>query len=268
VQLGELQSQMSRFNARDVNVVALSVDPVKESRSMVGRMKLSFALVSDQHQSIMKEYGVRNPDTQELALHAVFILDEDQKVFYRKVASRRPVSQELLDAIDYHYGRYPLGDKALVRGDIPVAYPRNNFQALIELGQTSELPKGVIAEDLAPVLLVLQAGKSDAAVITFRQWVQKNPMPLEEYLQVVRWLTINTMSVDSATILAGRELDEALIQLGALREQRPSSAKKLETAQLRLENIRSKVRENAGVWRLSRLRGMLRGYRELAIAGS
>jgi len=78
--------------------------------------------LSDEDQSIMKEYGVRNSDTKELALHAVFILDEDRKGFYRKVASRRPVSQELLDAINYHYGTYPLGDEALVRGDILRGY--------------------------------------------------------------------------------------------------------------------------------------------------
>jgi hypothetical protein len=265
VQLGELQSQMTRFNARDVKVVALSVDPVKESRSMVGRMKLSFALVSDEDQSIMKEYGVRNPDTKELALHAVFILDEDRKVFYRKVASRRPVSQELLDAIDYHYGRYPLGDQALVRGDIPVAFPRNNFQALIELGRSAELPEGVAPEDLAPVLSVLRAGKSDAGVIAFRQWVRKNPMPIEDYFQAVRWLTINTMSVDPAAIMAGRELKDALTELGV---QRSASSEKLQTAQLRLEEIRGNIRKSAGAWRLARLKGMLRGYRELAIAGS
>lgn len=259
---------MSRFNARDVNVVALSVDPVKESRSMVGRMKLSFTLVSDEDQSIMKEYGVRNPDTKELALHAVFILDEDRTVFYRKVAARRPVSQELLDAIDYHYGRYPLGDKALVRGDIPVAFPRNNFQALIELGLPSELPENVAPEDLAPVLLVLRAGDSDAGVIAFRQWVKKNPMPREDYFKAVRWLTINTMSVDSAIISAGIELNDVLLELRALREQRSTSPEKLDTTQFRLEEIRANVRQNAGAWRLSRLKGMLRGYRELAIAGS
>ena len=148
MQLGELQSQISRFNARKVQVVALSVDEPEDSSAMIRRMNLAFPIASDQFQQVMRAYGVQNPDTQELALHAVYIVDEDRNIFYRKVARRRPLSQELLDAIDYHKGTYPGGDERLARGDIPVAFPQNYFQALLEISRSATLPNQVAPEKL------------------------------------------------------------------------------------------------------------------------
>jgi len=45
-------------------------------------------------------------DRPELSLHAIYIIDRDGKVFYRKVARRRSHPDELLDALDYHAGTY------------------------------------------------------------------------------------------------------------------------------------------------------------------
>jgi hypothetical protein len=88
-------------------------------------------------------------------------------------------------------------------------------------------------------------------------------------LQIVRWLTVKTMSVDQAAINSGRELNNALIELSALGSSPLSvSPERQKSAQLRLDQIRSDIRNSAGVWQLSRLKDMLRGYRELAIAGS
>ncbi len=48
-----------------------------------------------------------NPDTPELSLHAIYIVDPQGRVFYRKIARRRAYADELLDAIDYHFGPWP-----------------------------------------------------------------------------------------------------------------------------------------------------------------
>ena len=104
MQLGELQHQIARFQRRGVNVAALSVDKPRDSEAMVKRMGLTFALGSDADQAVIKAFRVQNPDTQELALHAVYIVDQQRRVFYRKVASRRPTSPELIDAIDAYRG--------------------------------------------------------------------------------------------------------------------------------------------------------------------
>lgn len=51
-------------------------------------------------------FGLVNEDRPELSLHAIYIIDRDGKIFYRKVARRRAYSNELLDALDYHAGTY------------------------------------------------------------------------------------------------------------------------------------------------------------------
>jgi hypothetical protein len=55
---------------------------------------------------VIGQFGLINPDERELSLHAIYIVDKDGKVFYRKVARRRAYSDELLDALDYHAGTY------------------------------------------------------------------------------------------------------------------------------------------------------------------
>ena len=52
------------------------------------------------------QFGLINADRTELSLHAIYIIDGDGKVFYRKVARRRAYSDELLDALDYRAGSY------------------------------------------------------------------------------------------------------------------------------------------------------------------
>ena len=118
MQLGELQNQIARFERRQVNVVALSVDEPAASQAMVNRLGLSFPLGSDPEQQVIKAFRVQNPDTRELAIHAVYVVDEHGVVFYRKVGLRRPLSQELIDAIDAERGDYPRSDEAPARWDV------------------------------------------------------------------------------------------------------------------------------------------------------
>lgn len=62
---------------------------------------------SDPALELIRSFNLENPDVPELSLHAVYIVDEQGEVFYRKVARRRAYSREFLDAVDYRYGRWP-----------------------------------------------------------------------------------------------------------------------------------------------------------------
>jgi peroxiredoxin len=95
-----------------VSLVAISVDVPADTLPWAAKKGLTMPLASDPEQRIIGSFGIANADMPELSLHAIYILDEDGKVFYRKVARRRAYSPEFLDAIDYHYGRWPRGAAA------------------------------------------------------------------------------------------------------------------------------------------------------------
>jgi len=58
---------------------------------------------------VIDGFGLVNEDRPELSLHAIYIIDPDGKIFYRKIARRRAYSNELLDALDYRTGTYRAG---------------------------------------------------------------------------------------------------------------------------------------------------------------
>ncbi len=78
----------------------ISVDPLETSKEFADKLGLTFAVASDPEMKVIDTYGVRNKDVPELALHAIFLIDQAGKVFYRKIARRRAKSQELLYALD------------------------------------------------------------------------------------------------------------------------------------------------------------------------
>jgi peroxiredoxin len=82
--------------------VLISVDEPADSLPWADAKNFQFAMASDPQQAIIGRFGLVNPDQPELSLHAIYILDSDRKVFYRKIARRRAYSDELIDAIDYH----------------------------------------------------------------------------------------------------------------------------------------------------------------------
>lgn len=88
-----------------MTVVVVSVDTPEVSLPWVKKKGFTFPMVSDPELDVIRKWGLENTDVGNLALHAVFILDRDGEIFYRKVAKRRPYSPEFLAAIDYHFER-------------------------------------------------------------------------------------------------------------------------------------------------------------------
>jgi len=266
VQLGELQRNLSRFTNRKASVVALSVDPPAHSRNMIRRMELAFPVVSDTAQRVMAEFGVINPETEELALHAVYIVDRDRRVFYRKVARRRPLSQELLDAIDYYRGEYPLGDEGPEYRAVPVAYPHNEFQALLEIATNSALPATIDPGPLQEIIALRRSGKSDESTIRYRRFIagQAPGHNEKELLATAAWITKRTLGLDNEAISTGRALNAALVRQRELREADATAG--LGEVQAELDRLRSRVREQSGPWRLRAAKTTLRTFRELSLA--
>lgn len=266
MQLGELQSQIDRFSARGGSVIALSVDPPAHSTAMVRRLGLSFVIASDQNQAVQKAFRVQNPDTNELALHAVYIIDETRRIFYRKVAGRRPLSQELLDAIDFEFGRYPMNDEAGKYAGTPVAFPRNNFQALLNVSLVDSLPESLDEKRLREVVDLIANRRLDDATIAYRRYMSEvaERVGKNDLLDGAAWLATQAVSLPDDARLAGKALNQALVEQRSLPADISDEAKA--ATDRHLETVRSMIRSNANVWRLASLKTTLRGYRELSLA--
>ena len=109
MQLGELQQQIEAFRDRGVTLVAISVDDPVDARPMIERMGLEFPVLSDGAFEVLRAFNIENPEVGEMALHATYLVGPDGRIFYRKVARRRPYSQELIDAVDFRRGTFVAG---------------------------------------------------------------------------------------------------------------------------------------------------------------
>ena len=268
MQLGELQSQLDRFSNRGVKLVALSVDPPEHSRAMIRRMGLGLSLAFDKNQMVQKAYGVQNPDTQELALHAVFIVSEERRIFYRKIASRRPKSQELLDAIDYYQGNYPVSDQPIRHDGTVFAFPTNDFQALVELATNSVLPTSIDDRKLSTVVDLIVKGDLDDATVEYKKVIQSfaDSHNEQQLLAAAAWVVRTTLDFPDEAMLTGRALNQALVLRRNLQEINKPGDRELLEVQKDLDTLRTTVRRNAVNWRLHAAKTTLRSYRELSKA--
>ena len=279
MQLGELQNQISRFERRGVTILGVSVDEPEASLNMIDRLGLSFELGSDPQQSVIKAFRVQNPDTRELAIHAVYILNAEGMVLYRKVGGRRPVSQELIDAIDASRGDYPRTDEEVAsRQRVNVAYPRNNFQALLGISAVDSLPASVNAQGFARVMRLMSEASSDDALVAFKSLVASSTDATEQdLLDTAAWLTRerfftdNAAAIETGELLAWRlgrirEL-EAALQASASADDRDELLQTLARARAGLSMTRADIDRNAAAWNLRYAKTTLRSYREVALAG-
>ncbi len=281
MQLGELQHQISRFESRGVEVVGVSVDEPNESLAMIDRLGLSFALGADPDQALIQTFRVQNPDTQELAIHAVYLVAPDGEIFYRKVGGRRPVSAELVDAIDYFLGDYPRTDEVVEpRERVAVAYPRNDFQMLATIGRVPNLPASIDPAGFADVLKVARSGSSDDALVAFKALMANSTSASDEdLLATAAWLVRNRFYAERDEVVdAARDLARRLDRLAALETALASALERgdgdaedtalhaLARARAGLSLARANISKQASAWNLRYAKTSLRGYREVARA--
>ena len=281
MQLGELQHQIDRFERRSANIIALSVDKPKDSTALVKRLGLTYHLGSDSDQKVINTYRVQNPDTNELAIHAVYILDSEGKIFYRKVSRRRPVSNELIDAIDAYMGTYPQTDPAKPRQRVAVAYPTNNFQAILEVSSVDDLPASIDEVAYQRVQDMAMQLHSDDALIAWRSLMESHAhVDEDDLLRTVNWLTQTIYFPKDnpnreAALTAGRSLAQRISLLNKLERElatvsndddRDKVLQDLAKARGSLARARAIIADNAEIWRLRLLKTSIRSYREVAYA--
>ena len=280
MQLGELQHQFERFKRRNVRVVALSVDAPTDSLDLITRLDLEFPIGSDPEQALIRSFGVQNPQTRELAIHAVYIVGRDARVIYRKVGGRRPLSAELIDAIDASRGNYPNDiDAAAPRTRSAVAFPSNDFQALLALTPFVALSPDIDIDGLQRVRAHLRNGRLDPAIIEYRRTLNASAKADAQALEnSASWLVRALYLADNPEALAaGNDLERRLLRLRELEAAEAAAAnadakdaaqQRLAQARAGLTRVRANIRANAQAWRLSRAKVQLRSYREVALAAA
>lgn len=108
-ELGEVSKLKAEFDKRNVKVIGLSVDPVKDHKAWAGDIKetqgyaLNFPLIADPERRISQLYGMIHPKADNtLTVRSVFIIGPDKKV---KLTITYPAStgrnfEEILRVID------------------------------------------------------------------------------------------------------------------------------------------------------------------------
>lgn len=87
--LGAVYEDLERLGVR---LVAVSVDPPRQSRDVVRRGQLPFSILSDEQRTVTRALGLVHrgggPDGSDIALPAHLLLDRTRRVRWRYVADR------------------------------------------------------------------------------------------------------------------------------------------------------------------------------------
>ena len=62
-ELGELVKHNADFKQLDVQLLAISVDPLEKVKWVEGKLKAPFPILSDSKQAVMELYGTRSRNT-------------------------------------------------------------------------------------------------------------------------------------------------------------------------------------------------------------
>ena len=82
------RDQASELNKVNAQVLGVSVDTFFSLKAWADQQKLSFPLLSDFNKTVIRDYGVVNPDMiglKDIAKRAVFVIDTSGVVRHREV---------------------------------------------------------------------------------------------------------------------------------------------------------------------------------------
>lgn len=99
---------LSRFNAMNAQVVAVSVDPPFSIKAWAEQNRLNFPILSDFNRQVVKTYGVYHEDFSGMkgyvaAKRSVFVLDSNGVVRYKWVSENpavEPPYEEVKKAVE------------------------------------------------------------------------------------------------------------------------------------------------------------------------
>ncbi len=86
-ELGEVARIKSKFDKRNVKVIALSVDPLESHQGWLGEIeetqgqKVNFPILADADKTVSDLYGMIHPDTNDMfTVRSVFVIDPQKKL--------------------------------------------------------------------------------------------------------------------------------------------------------------------------------------------
>ena len=86
----ELQNRLQDIQALGAKVVAVSVDPVEQSKSLVDQLQLAFPILQDRNHALGSAFGVfRLPggmDMGDVDSHSIFVIDTGGHIRWRELA--------------------------------------------------------------------------------------------------------------------------------------------------------------------------------------
>ena len=86
-----MQSRIDEIRAQGAELFAISVDSPEENLRVVKKSKLSYSILSDPQGKVIDTFGVRHKgagmEGGDIARPAAFILDEQGKIVWRKIAT-------------------------------------------------------------------------------------------------------------------------------------------------------------------------------------
>jgi len=86
----ELQNRLQDIQALGAKVVAVSVDPIDQSKSLADQLQLGFPILQDRNHALGSAFGVfRLPggmDMGDVDSHSIFVIDASGHVNWKQLA--------------------------------------------------------------------------------------------------------------------------------------------------------------------------------------
>lgn len=91
-----------RFEGAGIAMAGISVDSVEQNQAMAEKLLLPFPLLSDPESSVIRQYGVLNPEEQDIAKPSIFAVRQDGSIAYSYIGedfADRPTDEELFEGL-------------------------------------------------------------------------------------------------------------------------------------------------------------------------
>ncbi len=99
-----LQSQYKEFQERNIEILAIVVDPPSENAKVKKKLKLDFEILSDQKREAIRSYKVENKTSKGAIAHPVkYLINAEgyiQKAWLNDGVTERTSAENLLKDID------------------------------------------------------------------------------------------------------------------------------------------------------------------------
>ena len=89
------------FQNLDIQIVAISVDPLEDAQRLSEKLKIPFLLLSDPDMDVISAYGVMDKEN-DTAVPSVFVINQQGNIIWKHVGEAiflRPTSKKIIQEI-------------------------------------------------------------------------------------------------------------------------------------------------------------------------